>query len=279
MLIQYNESCGNHMGNSDGDGIILDVTTDSIMQFNYTHDNDGAGLFLFAEANMSSTANIVRYNISQNDARAQGDIYGGIFVGGDVDDAQIYNNTVFTGPSSTSSPSAISLLNVLGDSILVENNIFSAAGGVPLVNSDGSGSDLYFWQNDYWTTDLTAAFLWGGASYQSLSDWSSNTGQEMALGSPSGLNVSPGLTNPGGGGTIGNADILSTLTTYHLKKNSPLSNAGLDLADWFGQAWDQFSFSTDPFLSRHFHAAATDFYGDLLPPPGSGLLGIGAYQG
>jgi parallel beta helix pectate lyase-like protein len=277
-LIQYNESYGNGVGNSDGDGIILDVTNNSIMQFNYTHDNDGAGLLLYAETNMSSTGNIVRYNISQNDARTQGSTYGGIFVGGDVNDAEIYDNTVFTGPSSASSPSAITLQNVLGDSILVENNIFSAAGGVPVVSSDGSGSDVYFWQNDYWTTDPTPTFLWGGATYQSLSDWSNNTGQEMALGSPSGLNVAPGLNNPGVAGTIGNADRLSTLTSYQLQKDSPLTNAGLDLEYWFGETWDQFSFSTNSFLSHHFSATPTDFYGNVLPPAGSGQFGIGAYQ-
>src|SRR5438552_8348260 len=45
VLLQYNEAYANHGGQSDGDGIILDVTTDSIMQYNYAHDNDGAGLF------------------------------------------------------------------------------------------------------------------------------------------------------------------------------------------------------------------------------------------
>jgi hypothetical protein len=78
--LQYNESYANHAGKSDGDGVILDATTNSIMQYNYTHDNDGGGLFLGAELGHFSNNNVVRYNISQNDARTQGSTYGGIFV-------------------------------------------------------------------------------------------------------------------------------------------------------------------------------------------------------
>jgi hypothetical protein len=86
------------------------------------------------------------------------------------------------------------------------------------------------------------------------------------------------LNNPGGGGTIGNADLLaSLLTAYQLKTNSLIRNVGLDLSQ-FGIVWDPASFSTDPFLSAHFSARATDFFNRPLPPPGSRTFGIGANQ-
>jgi hypothetical protein len=273
--LQYNEAYSNHAGNSDGDGIILDVTNNSIMQFNYSHDNDGAGLFLFAETGATSTNNIIRYNISQNDARTQQNTYGGIFVGADVINADIYNNTVFMGPSSTSSPAAIRLLGLLGNSIHVRNNIFETTGGVPVVSWDGTGTGLLFQGNDYWSAKSPLAIDWNGTTYSTLPAWRTATGQEMVHGQPTGLNVQPGLTNAGGGGTIGNADRLITLTAYEIQPNSPLADAGLDLSA-FGLTWDPYHFGDDGFIDRFFADTPTDFYSDLLPF--AGPFSIGANQ-
>jgi hypothetical protein len=277
VLLQYNESYSNHAGNSDGDGIILDVTNNSIMQFNYSHDNDGAGLFLFAETDATSTDNIIRYNISQNDARTQQNTYGGIFVGADVINADIYNNTVFMAPSATSSPTAIRLLGLLGSSIHVRNNIFETTGGVPVVDWDGTGTGVLFQGNDYWSGKSALSIQWNGATYNTLKLWRAVTGQEMLDRSPVGLNVQPGLTNAGGGGTIGNADRLITLTAYELQPHSPLADAGLDLSQ-FGITWDPYHFADDAFIDRFFADTPTDFYDNLIPPAGSNLLSVGANQ-
>jgi hypothetical protein len=277
VLLQYNEAYGNHAGNSDGDGIILDVTNDSIMQFNYAHDNDGAGLFLLAETGATSTRNVIRYNISQNDARTQQDTYGGIFVGADVSDADIYNNTVFMGPSPTSSPAAIRLLGLLGHSIHVRNNILMTTGGVPVVSWDGTGTDLLFQGNDYWSGNAPLSIQWDGTTYHTLNAWRAATGEEMLGGERVGLHASPGLADAGGGGIIGNADRLVTLTAYELRRNSALARVGLDLAV-FGVAWDPYQFADDAFLGRFFGATPTDFYGNLLPTAGSKRFSLGANQ-
>ena len=56
ILIQYNESFDNHTsGDADGGGFDLDGgVTHSIMQHNYSHDNDGAGYGLFEYAERPS---------------------------------------------------------------------------------------------------------------------------------------------------------------------------------------------------------------------------------
>jgi hypothetical protein len=277
VLLQYNEAFSNHAGNSDGDGIILDVTNDSVMQFNYTHDNDGAGLFLLAETGFTSTRNVIRYNISQDDARTQQDTYGGIFVGADVINADIYNNTVFMDSSPTSSPAAIRLLGLLGTSIHVRNNLFMTTGGVPVVNWDGTGTDILFQGNDYWSGKSPLAIEWGGVTYHALAAWRAATGEEMLGTEPVGLRVDPRLTDAGGGGTIGNGDRLLTLSAYELLRSSPLAHAGLDVAA-FGVTWDPYHFANDAFLGRYFDATATDFYENLLPSPGSKLFSVGADQ-
>ncbi len=275
VLLQYNEAYANHQGPTDGDGIILDVTTDSIMQYNYSHDNDGAGLFLFAESGYSTTNNVIRYNVSQDDARTQGATYGGIFVGADVSNADIYNNTVFMGPSATSSPAAITLYYLSGASVHVRDNIFITTGGVPVVVYYGGGTDNLFQGNDY--SGSTFQIQWLNTTYFSLDTWRAGTGQEMLNGAAVGYEVDPQLRNPGGGGTIGNADLLSTLSAYRLLSTSPLRHAGLDLSQ-FGIVWDPYNFAGDAFLSRHFRTTPKDFYGNLLPAPGSSLFSIGADQ-
>jgi hypothetical protein len=71
VVIQFNESYGNKTGTIDGGGFDLDGgVTNSIMQYNYSHDNAGAGYLLaqFGTARAFGN-NIVRYNISQNDSR------------------------------------------------------------------------------------------------------------------------------------------------------------------------------------------------------------------
>jgi hypothetical protein len=275
VLLQYNEAYANHQGKSDGDGIILDVTTNSIMQYNYTHDNDGAGLFLGAEIGHSSSNNVVRYNISQNDARTQGATYGGLFVWANVQNSDIYNNTVFMGPSTTSSPAAMRILNFRGSALHLRDNIFITTGGVPVVAYNGGGTGLLFQGNDYWSSGASFGIQWAGRSFTSLSGWRSATGQEQLNGNAVGYQVDPHLYKPDGGGNIGNPDLLASLTAYQLLATSPLINAGLDLST-FGIAWDPYSYAADPFLSPSFNSTAKDFYGNPLPAPGSNLFTIGA---
>jgi hypothetical protein len=281
VLLQYNEAYANHHGSSDGDGVILDVTTDSIMQYNYTHDNDGAGLFLFAEIGFQTTDNVIRYNVSQNDGRRP--LFGvntGIVVGADVSNADIYNNTVFMGPSPESSTVAIGLVGLSGTSIHIRDNLFVTTGGSAVVSSDGSGTDVLFQGNDYWSIGSADQFVWGDTTYVGLdgpTGWRTNTGQETLNGAPVGYEVDPLLNNPGGGGTIGDADRLSTLTAYRLMGTSPVRHAGLDLSP-FGVTWDPYGYASDTFLSAHFNSRPTDFYGHALPAAGSERFSIGADQ-
>jgi hypothetical protein len=279
VLLQYNEAYDNHHGNSDGDGIILDVTTDSVMQFNYTHGNDGAGLFLLAEMGFTATNNVIRYNISQNDGRDP--LFGvntGIFVGNGVSRADIYNNTVFESPSRQGGTAGI-VLSGLSDNaaIHVFDNLFVTTQDQPMVSFDGSGSGVVFQGNDYWSVGALPQFLWAGNTFVGLDSWRAHTGQETLHGDPVGFSVNPRLRNAGGGGTIVNADLLDTLNAYRLLDNSPVRNAGLDLSE-LGVKWDPYGYAGDPFLHAHFNSRPTDFYGDPLPPAGSGELSIGADQ-
>src|SRR6185369_3699922 len=69
ITIQYNESYQNHTRANDGNGFDLDGgVTNSRMQYNYSHDNDGGGYLLYQFTGARAFgSNICRYNISQND--------------------------------------------------------------------------------------------------------------------------------------------------------------------------------------------------------------------
>src|SRR5581483_8503890 len=127
-LIEHCESYDNHApGKSDGDGFDLDLgVTNSVVQYNYSHNNDGAGFLIYephskAGATSPNANNVLRFNISSNDARKNG--YGGITVGNaPANDAsklsgnQIYNNTVYTPASSDAIQSTAFL--VIGSGLL-----------------------------------------------------------------------------------------------------------------------------------------------------------------
>jgi hypothetical protein len=276
VLLQYNEAYANHKGKSDGDGIILDVTTNSVMQYNYTHDNDGAGLFLGAEIGHASSNNVVRYNISQNDARTQPGLYGGILVWRQVSNSDIYNNTVSMGPSAAGGTTAIRILTFTGSAVHVRDNIFVTTSGVPLVAYKGGGTGLVFQGNDYWSNGSSFVVQWLGTTYSSLKRWRRTTGAETLRGVAVGSQVNPQLNNVGGGGTIANTNQLDTLTAYQAQSGSSL--AGGVLLQQFGIRWDPYAFARDQFFSNHFDSTPRNFYGALLPSPGSNMVSIGAEQ-
>ena len=94
-LIQYNEA---YLTKStlDGQGFDIDgMCRRTILQYNYSHDNEGGFILLCESGDPSprrfNDGSIVRYNISQNDGAR-------IFqVGGKVTNAAIYNNVIFVG--------------------------------------------------------------------------------------------------------------------------------------------------------------------------------------
>lgn len=250
-VIQFNESHHNLTGSNsvDGGGFDLDGgVRNSVMQYNYSHDNEGSG-FLAAQYPGAAPFfnNTIRYNISQNDGREHG--HGGIQVwngGSGINNLQIYNNTVYTSPASTGSPSAVKLI-YNANNVSFYNNIFITKGGSRLVNTYQS-SGFSFKGNNYYAEDGKFRIRWGDKNYTSLPGWRSGTGQEMLSGVSVGSSINPLLVNAGGGGTIGNTLRLNTLTAYRLQPSSPLIQAGFDL----------FSLSGIDQGNR-------DFYGNAVP--------------
>jgi hypothetical protein len=270
ILFQYNESAHNFSTGSyvDTGGFDFDEgTTNSIMQYNYSHDNDGQGFLLCGGNNPNdlNSGNVLRYNISQNDGRRNGS--GGIVLTfGIVDHADIYNNTVDISPDATGAHLAAFSIqdDAVPNHVFVRDNLFVASGGVSLVRVTNSGTDFQLQGNDYWSNGAPFVIEWGTQSYAGLSGWRTGTGEEVAYGAAVGSSVNPKLANIGTASTIGNSDTLSSqLSTYRMQPSAPVSKAGLNLAT-FGVIWDPAGFSRDSFLTRYFSATPVDFFGHTL---------------
>ncbi len=281
LVIQRNESHHNKTGTTkDGGGFDLDGgCTNSTMQYNYSHNNDGAGFLLGQYVGAPTMKGLtVRYNITENDGRKND--YGGIHIwssgsNGGIQDAHIYNNTVYITPSLNASPKAIMVRSAGFRNVRFRNNIVQATGGVQLIRFNYS-TDVRFEGNDYWPTGGTFRILWLGKTYTSLSTWRTATGQEKRSGVNTGYSLDPGLTDPGKGVTIGNPKLLYTLSGYKLKSTSALIGKGLDLKtllgisvgsqDFFG---NNITLLTSFSIGAHQPNTAATLLASEVPDPGA----------
>jgi hypothetical protein len=108
-------------------------------------------------------------------------------------------------------------------------------------------TNLRFENNDYFSTGTGFKIVWGATTYTGLPAWRSATGQELAAGQPVGTNADPLFTAPGAGGTIGNPDLLTSLSAYQLQPGSSMADAGMNL------------------VLLGFAVGAIDFYGNPIP--------------
>lgn len=215
VTIQYNEA--HHMRTKGGDGVGFDLdggVTNSVMQFNYSHDNDGAGFLLssyFGAAPHSN--NILRYNISQNDSRLLAHcaicFWDG---GGGISSDKVYNNTVYMAPNGRNITFGLIIATPV-QNVTIANNIFYAAPGVAMLYVAPGQTGVEFRSNNYYVSD-------GSLPWTHFADATS-------IGD---LMVNPQLVGPGTGGTINNGDLVSTsLSGYALAAGSPMIDAGWNI--------------------------------------------------
>jgi hypothetical protein len=263
VVIQFCEAY-NHTNasgyNTDGEGFDIDGGCHNcLMQFNYSHNNFGAGFLLYAYNDGSVTTwdnNTCRYNISQNDGiSGNGNVphgLGGIAVwnAAAMTNAFVYNNTVYNSNSSR-------VMTVIGSMTgNVANNIFYAGASIDIVNA--TATSLIFTGNDYFSTGAFS-INWAGTAYSTFAAWQTATSQEKIGGVNVGLTSDPSLVIPGGGGTIGGYNPAQP-SAYMLHAGSPMIGTGLDMNAQFA-----------------INPGTQDFYGNTIPR--GGLFPVGAYAG
>lgn len=262
VTIQHNEAYRvgpiSYTAGCDWDGFDLDLlVTNSVIQYNYSHDNYGVGFLLYGSGTWGP--NTIRYNISQNDG-------AGLALGGDSNTTMpfaIYNNTIYDDPQGTNPQNQlINLVGGIAPQGYVANNIlFQTArfyGQSRMVNSNGLNlPDINYLNNLYYSpppaTSDSMMFNTGGQWYQGLGAWQAAGNDPMARSSD------PLWVSGGSAGTCGGYSP-SCLAGYQLQSGSPALGSGLDLT--------QAPYSLD--------VGTSDFFGNPLQ---AGRYNLGAYGG
>jgi hypothetical protein len=195
VVIQYNES--HHQTNSavDGGGFDLDGgVTNSVMQYNYSHDNDGSGYGLYQYAGARPWRNnVVQFNVSENDARKNH--YGAIDIwsaGSKMMKASIHSNTVIIdSDGADGTPWAVRVSTTMLAGVKLFNNTFTTKNDAGLIWAETAlkPAAVQFQYNTYTADSFNIS--WGVSGYSSLIGWQDFDRQERL---PNGQRV--GFVNP-----------------------------------------------------------------------------------
>lgn len=244
VTIQYCEAYNISSGTGcDGGGFDLDGgVTNGIMQYNYSHDNDGPGYLVGQFDGSRPMQNIiVRYNISENDSKDNGGSLT-LFNNANAPMGEIYfyNNTCYIkrlASNSLSSGIHMHQLTPINDNIGFYNNIIYADTDADLVYIP-PGYSAEFLGNLYYSNTSTFNIKYGSVIYTSLTAFR-NSGNETDNGQNFGIQADPQLNSFGNGVIVGFGNDLSDLDAYKLTESSPAINQGVPLEwddnlDFFG---------------------------------------------
>jgi hypothetical protein len=188
VVIQGNLSYANRTGGvADGGGFDLDAgVSDSVVQYNRSSDNDGAG-FLLANPSRDSVhgRNVVRFNLSEGDGRRNG--YAGITLWRRTADLDVYHNTV-VGPAAAVRSSGLD-----DGSAAVRNNLFVRTTNGPVVSVAADATTTAFQGNAYWAPGGAPRFDWAGHRHVGLAAWRTAAGQERIGATDTGIEADPAL--------------------------------------------------------------------------------------
>jgi hypothetical protein len=256
VVIQFNESHHNHTRSVDGGGFDLDGgVTNSFMQYNYSHDNDGPGILVYEfHYARPIKSNVIRYNLSVNDGRKQG--------------AAVVLNSGYQCPWGKNNPPEDCHWSTISDVLLHNNTIIvdrNKVGDVIPFRSHGSAHDNFsLYNNIFYVIDYEAChesvpcrdrmldLEWAeGLSllgnlyfsndgiftikndntiHDNLEIWRIATGQETKSdGSPAGMAVNPMLLMDSKSDLESN---LYGLYKYSLSPDSPAIDAAVEPTDY-----------------------------------------------
>ena len=303
---QFNESHNAHPAdsrgpNGDGQGMEIDaICRDTIMQYNYTHNNWGGWMMNCSTGDLRNFRNVWRYNISQYDGG--GTSWGIIEWRQNVHGMRIYNNTVVWNNSNMYFFSDKSAYNTHSDAVFF-NNLFYYAGGGQFPSNRlqrGTGTNVAGTMGTYQTrvrwfnncfynfpSTLTNTML--GNTSNLILTGSALDGNPLLVAPGTGaqppasvtLNTTPinsGRTTARGqlfGGSVPSVSgVFESLRGYTPKENSPLIGAGIEYNGNFGAGSPSGQFtgnanitflSHDPegFYGKYFNGGR-DFFGTPL---------------
>ncbi|MFF0561629.1 right-handed parallel beta-helix repeat-containing protein [Streptomyces sp. NPDC004266] len=202
VVLENNRSYRNRTGSRvDGGGFGLDNNVShSVMQYNLAYGNDGPGFLVYSgRATGAHRDNVVRFNMSWDDARKL-PAYGGIVAyGARMKNVNIHNNTVVMRTKGLASaeaagnrPPALRLSDGMSG-VKVHGNILATDGG-PLIDAESPylpgthqlRGNVYYSMGPW-------SLNWGNRRFADLDDWRTASGQELLDGEPTGTGDDPCL--------------------------------------------------------------------------------------
>ncbi|GFZ79011.1 hypothetical protein GCM10008018_25720 [Paenibacillus marchantiophytorum] len=234
-IIQYNEAYATQNTN-DGQGFDIDFAQDgTIIQYNYSHDNKGGFVLICTDGSKTNTNGIVRYNISQNDLERV------ISVLGPVQNAKVYNNTIYARPGLSTKMILHGDWSGFPDNTAYSNNI--------IVNHGSGGYKFSGGTNTKFDYNL----FYGNHPATEPSD-------------PHKLTSDPLLANPG------KALDRYTVDGYLLKGGSPALNSGVLMANNGGKDYWGNPVSASAAPNRGAYNGAGITYSVPAPAPSAMTL-------
>lgn len=265
ITIQKNEAYNGRTSGVDGDGFDIDGgVTNSVMQYNYAHDNVGAG-FLYTAYNDGTVTtfnnNVMRFNISQNNLTAEYQWTLNSQPNAPVmSNASVYNNTAFCGKAQ-----CFLVINNGGSftgTNFVANNIFYGVKGGTVVQAPLGASSMTLTGNDYYCSILGGScnlnYTWAGTTYTTFASWQTATGQEKIAGVNVGQTVNPLIYAPGAGLTNGGY-VPTALMAYNLQSTSTMNGAGVDVAAQYSVSIGTQDYYGNAITTKLIGAANGDF--------------------
>ena len=223
-VMQFNEAYACAPAPYDGEGFDIDhCTTQTTVQYNYSHDNATGFLNVCSlksrviygnDGVTQNDGSIVRYNISQNDKKS------GITINGEVTNLTIYNNTFYSDENNPRQCIFIKPWNkVLPHNVKIYNNIFDNRGG---------GGYLYY------GNELIESGNGLPEASHNLYYGKGSINEAIKKDTDGIFDTEPGFLLPGSG-KIG----IETVKGYMLKSDSPCIDAGMVIEnnggrDYFG---------------------------------------------
>jgi hypothetical protein len=299
VLLQFNEVRDNHSQTEEDEGGFAfgRWTTNSIMQYNYSHDNDGYGYMLESNnlAQLMPENNIIRFNISENDSRQSR--YGAmLFESWAASDVYVYNNTFYLSDNGLADPNnenyyvapairfdADDSMPAAAPQIYVYNNLFLTASTtdtaipVVLLESGFPTSGLRFQGNDYFSTGPAAfQIIWGDTTYASVRSWGMDS-RGVRVDPALGFESMTGTTHSASAATVQDIDAMAPELSkfFQLTSATPsvIITRGVNLAAVINANW----WLPDGFNWGGACGPASDLW-DNRVPDASSAFSMGACQ-
>ena len=269
-VIQYNEvyNTGLEGGNKDGQAFDSDFNCEGcVIQYNYSHDNKGGFVLLIApSSNDFNRDTVVRYNVSENDKK---DV---IEVSGSVENAKIYNNTIYQSEDCPTNLLRVNTYFGIPESALLQNNIFcSEAESTTTMTENDNGrpfrGSITFDHNLFYgfpvpeSEDKDVDETVGGINYKG----------HWTLTVTDSIESDPLLADPGIGITGIDFTDAGRLAGYQVKDNSPAVDAGALIEDNGGQDFRGGSIDDKPDIGACEFTGSTESEEPEQPgekPPG-----------